>query len=471
MGNFHLDFDESLSGLLDDGVEGTPFVGATMRIDRHKGLVVEIPYLLGTDNRQFEHVRRWFTSREAPTNMELLTPEGCVSLFGITWLGHRESYGLANASIGRLQPSVAVFDSREGSFENPLLMDELYSWVDGLNDWSELTAVSVNPSVDERNIPYQLEFMLGSEPGVEWVQGDARIRIQPTWSSSPESDGYRRKHVISDNVSIVSSFDSGSKCFEDHYREQQKVRHFMTFMYGRQLYFRRHALSDDQFSYTIGDGKDPIRPRVELVSSRTCAEFIRDVPSRSRSIDMLASLQTVEASGMKTWGEAYCEWERFILPSVNVLGREGVFMEDVILSTSMSMEAAGELIGERDGEGCLKGRGRNLPIALCVYRCLHVLDLELPSVFGGLAGMSKAIANTYNAIKHSSRGKFPDAREVCVVCDVNKLVVRLLALYIAEVDLNPRIRSIVSNIFDKIVANMSYWSLSVDGDGKWCYGD
>lgn len=50
MGNFHLDFDESLSGLLDDGVEGTPFVGATIRIDRHKGLVVEIPYLLGTDN-------------------------------------------------------------------------------------------------------------------------------------------------------------------------------------------------------------------------------------------------------------------------------------------------------------------------------------------------------------------------------------------------------------------------------------
>jgi hypothetical protein len=174
---------------------------------------------------------------------------------------------------------------------------------------------------------------------------------------------------------------------------------------------------------------------------------------------------------MKTWGEAYCEWERFILPSVNVLGREGVFMEDVILSTSMSMEAAGELIGERDGEGFLKGRGRNLPIALCVYRCLHVLDLELPSVFGGLAGMSKAIANTYNAIKHSSRGKFPDVREVRVVCDVNKLVVRLLALYIAEVDPNPRIRSIVSNNFDKIVENMSYWSLSVDGDGKWCYGD
>ena len=52
------------------------------------------------------------------------------------------------------------------AFEDPLLMDELYSWFDGLNDWSELTAVSVKPSVDERNIPYQLEFMLRSEPGV-----------------------------------------------------------------------------------------------------------------------------------------------------------------------------------------------------------------------------------------------------------------------------------------------------------------
>jgi hypothetical protein len=174
---------------------------------------------------------------------------------------------------------------------------------------------------------------------------------------------------------------------------------------------------------------------------------------------------------MKTWGEAYCEWERFILPSVNVLGREGVFMEDVILSTSMSMEAAGELIGECDGEASLKGGGRNLPVSLCIYRCLNVLELELPSEFGGITALSKAIASTYNSIKHSSRGDFPDVREVRVVYDVNKLVVRLLALYIAKVDLNPRIRSIVSNIFDKIVANMSYWSLSVDGDGKWCYGD
>ena len=179
----------------------------------------------------------------------------------------------------------------------------------------------------------------------------------------------------------------------------------------------------------------------------------------------------VGVEGMEAWAASYAAWERFILPSVNVLGRDGVFAEDVILSTSMSMEAAGELIGERDGEDCLKGRGRNLPVSLCIYRCLHVLELELPSKFGSAVALSKAIASTYNTIKHSSRGDFPDGREVRVVCDLNKLVVRLLALYVAKVDLNSSIRSDILVGFNKIAANMSYWSVSVSEDGKWCYGD
>ena len=135
----------------------------------------------------------------------------------------------------------------------------------------------------------------------------------------------------------------------------------------------------------------------------------------------------------------------------------------------MSMEAAGELIGERDGEECLKGRGRNLPVSLCIYRCLHVLELELPGEFSGMVALSRAIANTYNAIKHSSRGSFPDGREVRIVCDLNKLIVRLLALHVAKVDLNAVIRSYVSVALDKIVAKMSWWSMSVDENGKWRY--
>lgn len=467
----HLEIGESVSGLLADGVEDTPWVGATIRLDGRRGLVVEVPYLQGADGGQFDHVIRWFASQEAPPNMWLLTPEGSLCLFDIVWMGRRHSFVDRKASIGTLRPSVVVFGSREGSFGDPLVIDEMYSWIDGLNGWSNLTAVSIDPSLDERNVPNQLLVTVKSEPAFEWVQGDAGMRIQSTWSEASESDGYQRKVLICDDVSLISSFSSGPKCFDDHYREQQKVRHFMTFMYGRQLFFRRHALRDDRFSLVVNDRGDRIRPCTELVSSRTCVEYIRDVPSRDKLKDPLASLQTVGVGGMEAWAASYEDWERFILPSVNVLGRDGVFAEDVILSTSMSMEAAGELIGECDGEASLKGRGRNLPVSLCIYRCLHVLELELPSEFGGITALSKAIASTYNSIKHSSRGDFPDGREVRVVCDLNKLVVRLLALYVAKVDLNSCIRSDILVGFEKIAANMSYWSVSVSEDGKWCYGD
>ena len=123
-----------------------------------------MPYLQGADGGQFEHVRSWFASREAPPNMRLLTPEGSVSLFGIVWMGHREPFGAWKASIGTLRPSVVVYGSREGSFEDPLVMDEMYSWIDGLNRWSNLTAVYIDPSLDERNVPNELLVNVKSEP-------------------------------------------------------------------------------------------------------------------------------------------------------------------------------------------------------------------------------------------------------------------------------------------------------------------
>jgi hypothetical protein len=469
MNDFQLEIGDSISGLLADGIEGTPWVGATIKMDRRRGLVVEVPYVRGAEGEQFDHVRHWFESQQAPTNMELLTPEGAVGLFGIMWGGFRAPMGTWKAAVGKLQPSVAVLESREGRFEDPLVIDEVYSWIDGLNGWSGLSAVSIDPLLDERNVAKELTLTVKSELALEWVQGDANMRIQSIWSEAPASDGYQRKVLIADDVSLVSSFRSGPRCFDDHYREQQKVRHFMTFMYGRQLFFRRHALRDERYSFKIHGRQDSIRPRIQLISSRTFADSVRDVPSHDKLNDLLAGFQMVGADGMEAWCAEYEKWERFILPSVNVLGRDGVFAEDVIVSTSMSMEAAGELIDECDGEECLRGRGRNLPVSLYIYRCLHVLELELSDKFGGMVALSRAIANTYNAIKHSSRGGFPDGREISVVCRLNKLIVRLLALRVAKVEFNDHVRCNVSVALDNIVARMSAWSMSIDENGKWRY--
>lgn len=196
MSDFQLEIGDSISGLLADGVEGTPWVGATLKMDRRRGLVVEVPYLQGADGGQFEHVRHWFKSRKAPTNMELFTPEGVVGLFGVVWVGYRAPFEGWKASVGKLQPSVAVLESRNGRFEDPLVIDEVYSWIDGLHGWSGLSAVSIEPSVYERNIANELTLTVKSELVLEWVQGDANMRIQSIWSEVSESDGYQRKVAL-----------------------------------------------------------------------------------------------------------------------------------------------------------------------------------------------------------------------------------------------------------------------------------
>lgn len=141
MGVERLEFGSSLSGLLVDGIDGTPYVGATVRMTKDKGIVVEVPYLPDIGIAQFDHVQEWFGSRTPPNNMLLLTHEGTISLFGITWSGHSETWGGSRASVGSLRPALTVLGRRDAELAAPLVMNEMHSWSDGLNAWSGLSSV------------------------------------------------------------------------------------------------------------------------------------------------------------------------------------------------------------------------------------------------------------------------------------------------------------------------------------------
>lgn len=74
----------------------------------------------------------------------------------------------------------------------------------------------------------------------------------------------------------------------------------------------------------------------------------------------IADLHQISAEGFETWANNYEAWKRFTLPSASILGRDGAFLEDLIISTSMSMEAAGGIIGERPGKKVAWGKARHL---------------------------------------------------------------------------------------------------------------
>lgn len=95
----------------------------------------------------------------------------------------------------------------------------------------------------------------------------------------------------------------------------------------------------------------------------------------------------------------------------------------------MALEAAGQLIGLREGEEATWGRGKP-STATYVFRCLDLLAVKWGDYISSDIGLARAIANNYNDVKHFDRGDFPDHEETYLVSSVNKLLVRLLALHL-----------------------------------------
>jgi hypothetical protein len=430
MGMRRIEFGDNLSGLLIDGVEETPYVGASLKLSLDKGVSVEVPYLSWHGDEQFSHVKAWFSDQSPPTNMLLLTPEGTISLFDIAWSGHSENWGGRRASIGSLRPTVAVLGDRDGALADPLVMNELHSRLDGLIEWSRLSAVDDDRETDEDGRIQSVTMLLHRDEGITWQQGDATLTIRAGWFHSPTEDGYDRKTTVDDNVSIESTFGAGPMPFWEHFVEQRKVANLMVFLFGRPLSFREHKLRDDRFASRMMDGRVYNHPLTEVISGHTYRERRTDIPSKKDLGRPIAHMVQIGVEGLTTWSENYEAWQRFILPSVSVLGRTGRFIEDIVISTSMSMEAAGGILGERPGEQETWSRARRPTTATYVYRCLDVLNVRWPERIRSRVGLARAIANNYNDVKHYDRGEFPDHDESYVVSEINQLIVRLLAIHI-----------------------------------------
>ena len=146
MGQIDLDFGDSITGLLVDCENDSFYVGATLRLTHDEGVVVEVPYVLDGEVQNFARVRKWFENREIPSALVLLTTNGAIGLYENRWRSYNEAFGYSVASIGRFCPSYSVLGvTLRGSLES-LAVGEIASWIDGLNVWSPVSALSALPS-------------------------------------------------------------------------------------------------------------------------------------------------------------------------------------------------------------------------------------------------------------------------------------------------------------------------------------
>lgn len=459
-----LPFGKSLAGLLVDGVAATPYAGSTLRMEEPTGAVIEVPYIQYDSTKQFESVQGWFSTRTPPENMLLKTAEGDVSLFDVQWVGHSVKSG-RGVSLGKLRPTEIVLARREAELSAPLRITEVRSHIDGLPEWSGFTAISHDSQTDDNGLVQKVVVEVESVASVHWTQGDATMTLQTDWRTANGETPDSPNFGIFDWVVLDSKFSEPASFF-DHLAEQRKVVHLLILLFDGPIHFRKHRVRDETFTVRFGDGRLIHYPFVELISRRTVREYAEERPTKADLRRPLVHLQQIGPEGLARWAEQYEPWKRFILPTVGALSRREAFIEDLVVSLSMSLEAGGHLIGVRDGEDSTYYKGKRTT-ATYVYRCLHSVDVDWGDRIESIAGLARAAANTYNSIKHFDRGEFPDGDESYLISIVLRQLVRLVTLDILDPSGNLLQEFRDSGALWRLHETFANHELRILGDGKW----
>lgn len=456
MSSIRLDFGDHLSGILVDGVDGTPFLGATLYFSAEYGVEVEVPFFPHGGGGQFAQVESWTEDDSLPSRMSFHSNSTVIELHGVTWRRSRINYGGSVASVVRLRVSEAVLGGRGVDISTPLKFRSVRSNLDGLRDWKQVTSISSASTSGADGRCLEMSLTLKAPEPFEWQQGEATMRVLGTWGTSGSVDAVSRQFVIRDEVVLESEFEE-PQSFTDHLWEQRKVGNLLRFVFGSPIAFRKHRVNSSAAHVSF----------VEIISVQTVGERrLAEIPQQ-KAISPLIRLDELSRGGFAQWGVRYDEWKRFILPAAALLQRTDALIEDVIVSTSMSLEAYGDLSGVSPGEHETYRNGSSLTTATRVYRCLGAARFDLHELSISQAGLSRAIADAYNTTKHPSRGDFLDADRAIVVAEVNLFLIRLLALNVAGFSQGDLSQHEVHRCKQGILGLMEETGLLISDDGKW----
>lgn len=422
MGTGSFTMGDTVPGLIVDNVEGTPYVTGMLAFEELKGINLLIPFLNNTP--QFASVKGWARAGRPPSNLQLLTGSGRFTLYGCRTSGSSLNFGGQGFSTVQVKPQEVVFKDRDGDFEDALEVTELRSHIDGLTEWTDMGATSYSFVPDENNRVQKISVEVESPPPLTWSHGDVTFDLSTKWMTDQEEPGFR----IREWVCLTTRYETSRPC-SDHFEEQRKVIALLTLMYGQPVVFRRHEIRDSRFNAKVMTGKIVDVPFFEMVSENTVSDYWRPLPEKLKH--PLATASEIAVVGLERWAAEFDKWQRVIHPAAGTLRRPESYLEDHVVNASVSLEAAGHIIGEVEGEKSSWHRGRPTT-ATFVFRSLATVNLDWSDFAESPMALAKAIAGNYNDVKHAKRGPMPPAEHTYVAGEVALLVVRLLALRLME---------------------------------------
>ncbi|MFX1820959.1 hypothetical protein PV768_14280 [Pseudarthrobacter sp. CC4] len=430
MNNKRFTMGDTAPGLVIDNVEDTPYVTGMLSFGELKGVSLLVPFVNNTP--QFAAVKGWVRDGRPPSNLQLLTDRGRFTLYGCRTSGSSLNMGGQGFSTVRITPQEVVYKDRDGDFDDALEVTELRSRIDGLTEWTDMGATSYSLVADEKNRAQKINVEVQSPPPLVWQHGDVTFELSTNWAVDDEKPGFR----VREWVCLTTKFETSRPCAE-HFAEQRKIAALLTLMYGQAAVFRHHEIRDERFNAKVLTGKVVDVPFFEMVSEDTVSDYWRPLPGEMKH--PLATASDVGVEGLQRWLEGFDQWERVIHPGAGTLRRPESYVEDHIVNASVSLEAAGHLIGEVEGEReswSTRGKRSYPTTATYVFRALAAVNLDWFDVAASRLALARAIANNYNDVKHPERGPMPPAEHTYVAGKIALLVVRLLALRLMEPDMD-----------------------------------
>lgn len=449
---------DALSGLIIDGREETPFLTGTLSFEERKGIRLSIPFLY-FGAAQFDSVNSWIHAGRPPSNLQLLTEAGPFTLYGCRISSSSLNFGGGGFSTAHITPKEIVFKDRDGDFEDDLAVTELRSQIDGLTEWTAFGATTFAHDADQNNRVQKISVQIESKEPLEWRHGHVKFSLSTDWKTDQEEPGFR----VREWVCLTTTFADSRPCSE-HLAEQRKMIALLTLMFGASVAFRRHDIRDERFNQKVLTGKVVDVPFYEMVSDDTVGDLWR--PPAGKLKDPLATASDLDTGALERWLASYDEWHRVIQPSVGTLRRAESYVEDHILNSSMSLEAAGHLLGAVEGEKATHNRGRPTT-ATYVFRSLATLGLDWSEVAESPLALARAIAGNYNDVKHYDRGAFPPSDHTYVAGKIALLLVRLLALRLLDPTMGLVKRYGEDWKFRRFKEQIQSMNLYVGADGKF----
>lgn len=411
-----LQVDKVYSGIVSSLGDDSPQAVGTLTFTQDQGLLLEVPYAFSDNRQQFRAAADWFEHRAMPDAVLFRGEDIDVTLYGCRFASRSRVYG-RGVAVGRMIAEYAVLFNR--SLSEPFEVLTLRSQMDGLRSWTDYSGALVEPELDDNNLVQSMSITVRGTTDLTWKHRGATMTLGTYWEGRIGDSG----PGVEEWVTVSSTFENGALP-DLHIAAQEVLRDLLILSFGTPIRFRRHAASDPSMPSKVQRTQITTSPFRDLIVRETEDEFFQPISPPELRPMMLA--RDISKVSLEAWSNIHDEWSRAVNPLILLLNRDIFAVEDIILQSNISLEAAGHLLPPVEGEDATY-RGKPTT-ATRVLRALRELPVPWDLLRVPEIGLARLIADTYNSIKHFDRKVLAERDHLRAIANVSQLIARLVVL-------------------------------------------